>query len=52
MVDYNSDIHYKYLTLLDWIPLEKLDWDYVSLNPNAIFLFSFYENKKPPINFS
>ena len=24
--------------LKDWIPLEKLDWDYLSLNPNAIEL--------------
>ena len=24
--------------LRDWVPIEKLHWDYLSKNPNAIFL--------------
>jgi len=27
-----------YYTLLNWIPLEKLDWDELSKNPKAIHL--------------
>ena len=26
----------KYMKLRDWIPLDKLDWDELSMNPNAI----------------
>jgi len=43
--EYNVDIHYKYLKLLDWIPLEKLDFEYLSLNPNAIFILEKNINK-------
>ena len=31
--------------LKDWIPLEKLDWDYLSLNPNAIELLKANPDK-------
>ena len=34
------------MKLLDWIPLDKIDWYYLSFNPNAIHLLeeNIYNN--------
>jgi hypothetical protein len=44
-----TSINYKALLkyrLRDWIPLRKIKWGYMSLNPNAIDFLSLPENKK------
>ena len=34
-----------YYKLLDWFPLEKLNWSYLSKNPAAIHLLEQHPNK-------
>jgi hypothetical protein len=35
----------KHKVLLEWIPIEKLDWNMLSLNPNAIDLLNENDDK-------
>ena len=40
------------MKLLDWIPLDKIDWKYISTNPNAIHLLQQNIDKINWYNFS
>lgn len=38
------------MKLLDWIPLDKLNWSFLSFNPNAINLLEENQDKIEWIN--
>lgn len=44
-IDYGVIIQEPYWGLLEWIPLEKLTWNYISANPRAISLLRQYPDK-------